>query len=327
MDPITGGEISQDLRTAREAHGWSLHQVAERLHITEAQVKGLEDGNYAALPGAAFARGFLKNYARLLELDPEPLLKTYDASNEGSGLHPSENVLPNCEGPLLDYSRRMLIFSVLVTMAIIVAAWWFWSQQRAQSLPATATSPTAIKHPAPSAPVLRGAPSSVSPAVLAPHAVTQAAVVAVAQSAAPVAVSQFASAAAGPGLAFQFSANCWVQVKDASGKTLLAALGQRGKVLRVDSGTPPYHILVGKASAVVISYNGKPVPLPANALGVARLQIGTAPTISTPVSGAQVMAATHSQVPSSALPIASVVSSPAAVPSTAAVSSEASHAP
>ncbi|MBU2850871.1 RodZ domain-containing protein [Acidithiobacillus ferrivorans] len=326
MDPITGSEITQDLRTAREAHGWSLHQVAERLHITEVQVKGLEDGNYAALPGAAFARGFLKNYARLLELNPEPLLKTYDASNEGSGLHPSENVLPNCEGPLLDYSRRMLIFSVLVMIAIIVAAWWFWSQQRAQSLPATATSPTVVKHPAASAPVLRGAPS-VSPTVLAPHAVTQAAVVAVGQSTVPVAVSQFASAAAGPGLAFQFSADCWVQVKDASGKTLLAVLGHRGNVLRVDSGTPPYHVLVGKASAVVISYNGKPAPLPANALGVARLQIGTAPTISTPVSGAQVMAATHSQASSSALPIASVVSSLAAVPSTAAVSSEASHAP
>jgi Uncharacterized protein conserved in bacteria len=67
MDPITGDDISQDLRTAREAHGWSLRQVAERLRITEVQVKNLEEGNYAALPGAAFARGFLKNYARLLD--------------------------------------------------------------------------------------------------------------------------------------------------------------------------------------------------------------------------------------------------------------------
>ncbi|CDQ10072.1 Transcriptional regulator, XRE family [Acidithiobacillus ferrivorans] len=327
MDPITDSEISQDLRTAREAHGWSLHQVAERLHITEVQVKGLEEGNYAALPGAAFARGFLKNYARLLELNPEPLLKTYDASNEGSGLHPSENVLPNCEGPLLDYSRRMLIFSGLTMIAVIVAVWWFWSQQRAQGLPAMAASPTtAVKHPAAFAPVVSAAPR-ISPAILAPRAVTQASVVAVGQSAVPVAVTQFATAAVGPGLVFQFSADCWVQVKDASGKTLLAVLGQRGKVLRIDSGTPPYHVLVGKASAVVIRYNGKLAPLPANALGVARLQIGTAPTISTPVSGAHVMAATLSQVPSSALPIASVVSSPAAVPSTAAVSSEVSHAP
>ena len=316
MDPITGDDIPQDLRTAREAHGWSRRQVAERLRITEVQVKNLEEGNYAALPGAAFARGFLKNYARLLELDPEPLLKTYDASNEGSGLHPSENVLPNCEGPLLDYSRRMLTFSALVMIAVIVAAWWFWSRQQTQSLPATAASPTAVKHPAVSAPAVSAAPS-ISPVVLAPHAAPQASAVAPGQSAVPVGVTQFATAATGPGLTFQFSADCWVQVKDASGKTLLAVLGRRGNVLRVDSGSPPYHVLVGKASAVAISYNGKLAPLPANALGVARLQIGTASTTSTPVSGAHVMAVTHSQVPSSALPIASVLSS----------SSEASHAP
>ncbi|MHB1579857.1 MAG: RodZ domain-containing protein [Acidithiobacillus sp.] len=326
MDPVTEIEISQDLRTAREARGWSLHEVAGRLHITEVQVKGLEDGDYAVLPGAAFARGFLKNYARLLDLNPEPLLKTYDASNEGSGLHPSGNVLPAAEGPLLDYSRRTLIISVLIVIAVIVVAWWFWSQQQAQHLPAMVASPTVVQHPPVSAPVVTAAPG-VSPVVLARSAVTQAAAVAVGQSAAPVAVTQFAAIAADHGLAFQFSADCWVQVKDTSGKTLLAVLGRRGDILRVDSGTPPYHILVGKASAVAINYNGKPVPLPANALGVARLQVGTASVTSTPVSGVRVMAATHSQAPSFALPVASVFSSPVAVSSTAAVSSEVSHAP
>ncbi|MBN6745638.1 helix-turn-helix domain-containing protein, partial [Acidithiobacillus sp. MC2.1] len=159
MDMTTENEISQDLRAAREAHGWSLRQVAERLHITEAQVKGLEDGDYTALPGAAFARGFLKNYARLLGLDPEPLLKTYDASNEGSGLHPSETVLPASEGPLLDYSRRVLIFSVLIVISVIAVAWWVWSHQQLQGLPVTAVSPMVAKHPAASAKVVTIAPS------------------------------------------------------------------------------------------------------------------------------------------------------------------------
>jgi len=322
MDPTTENGTSQDLRAAREARGWSLRQVAERLHITEAQVKGLEEGDYAALPGAAFARGFLKNYARLLDLNPEPLLKTYDASNEGSGLHPSENVLPGSEGPLLDYSRRMLFFSVLIVVAIIVAAWWFWSQQQAQSLPAAKAPPTVEKQPAAPAPMVTVAPSA-SPVALAPSTVTQTPAVALSQSATPVAATQSVAVAMNHGLAFQFSADCWVQVKDASGKTLLAVLGRRGDVLRVDSGTPPYHVLVGKASAVAISYNDKAVPLPANALGVARLHVGTAPAF----SSAHVMAATHSLTPSPARPVASVVSSPVAVSGTAAVSSEASHAP
>nr|MBU2815000.1 helix-turn-helix domain-containing protein [Acidithiobacillus ferruginosus] len=158
MDMTTENETSQDLRAAREAHGWSLRQVAERMHITEAQVKGLEEGDYTALPGAAFARGFLKNYARLLGLDPEPLLKTYDASNEGSGLHPSETVLPTSEGPLLDYSRRVLIFSVLIVIGVIAVAWWVWSHQQVQGLPTTAVSPMVAKHPAASAKVVTMAP-------------------------------------------------------------------------------------------------------------------------------------------------------------------------
>ncbi len=322
MDPTTESGTSQDLRAAREARGWSLRQVAERLHITEAQVKGLEEGDYTALPGAAFARGFLKNYARLLDLNPEPLLKTYDASNEGSGLHPSENVLPSNEGPLLDYSRRMLLFSVLLVIAIIVAAWWFWNQQQAQSLPTTKASPTVENQPVASASMVAVAPSA-STATLAPSAVKQIPAVALSQSAAPVTATQSVAVAMNHGLAFQFSADCWVQVKDASGKTLLAVLGRRGDVLRVASGTPPYHVLVGKASAVAISYNDKPVPLPANALGVARLQVGTAPAF----SSAHVIAATHSQASSPARLVASVVSSPVAVSGTAAVSSEASHAP
>ncbi|MBU2818081.1 helix-turn-helix domain-containing protein, partial [Acidithiobacillus ferrooxidans] len=296
MDMTTENEISQDLRAAREAHGWSLRQVAERLHITEAQVKGLEDGDYTALPGAAFARGFLKNYARLLGLDPEPLLKTYDASNEGSGLHPSETVLPASEGPLLDYSRRVLIFSVLIVISVIAVAWWVWSHQQLQGLPVTAVSPMVAKHPAASAKVVTIAPSVSAaasvPAIGNPPAAPGLPV-------APVPATRSAAVATGPGLTFQFSADCWVQVKDSTGKTLLAVLGHRGDVLRVDSGTPPYNVLVGKASAITISYDDKSVPLPANALGVARLQIGATPIVAgvPPHSVTHVVTAAHGQVP------------------------------
>ncbi|MCL4526291.1 MAG: DUF4115 domain-containing protein [Gammaproteobacteria bacterium] len=325
MDMTTENETSQDLRAAREAHGWSFRQVAERLHITEAQVRGLEEGDYTALPGAAFARGFLKNYARLLGLDPEPLLRTYDASNEGSGLHPSETVLPASEGPLLDYSRRVLIFSVLIVIAVIAVAWWVWSRQQGQGLPATAGSAMVAEHPAASTKVVTTAPS-VSAATPVPAIGNPSA--APGRPVAPVPATRSAAVATGPGLMFQFSADCWVQVKDSSGKTLLAVLGHRDDVLRVDSGTPPYSVLVGKASAVTISYDGRPVPLAANVLGVARLQIGATPAVAGVPHGINhAVAATHSQVSPPALPVASMTSPPVAVSGTAAVSSEASHAP
>jgi cytoskeleton protein RodZ len=62
------------LRGAREAAGLSLDQVAQQLKLAPRQVKALEDENFAELPGRTFSRGFVRNYARLLNLDPEDLL-------------------------------------------------------------------------------------------------------------------------------------------------------------------------------------------------------------------------------------------------------------
>ena len=59
---------------AREAAGLSLDQVAQQLKLAPRQVKALEDENFGELPGRTFSRGFVRNYARLLNLDPEDLL-------------------------------------------------------------------------------------------------------------------------------------------------------------------------------------------------------------------------------------------------------------
>src|SRR6266566_4773877 len=62
------------LRAAREAAGLSLDQVAQQLKLAPRQVKALEDESFGELPGRTFARGFVRNYARLLNLDGDDLL-------------------------------------------------------------------------------------------------------------------------------------------------------------------------------------------------------------------------------------------------------------
>ncbi|WP_414039258.1 helix-turn-helix domain-containing protein [Acidithiobacillus sp. M4-SHS-6] len=334
MDAMDESQNHSDLRSAREARGWTLRQVAEQLHITEVQVQGLEEGDYSVLPGATFARGFLKNYARLLGLNPEPLLRSYDADNAGSGLSPTQQLLPDGESPLLDYSKRTLLISFLIVVAVVVAIWWFWGRsgtsatphpvntQPSVSMPATLAPPvvpTTSVHSVASAPQREAAPTSSSP-------------VAAAQSAAA------ARAKAAAGISFQFQANCWVQVKDATGKTLLAVLGRPGDLLDVHSGKPPYQVLVGNARGVTIHYQGKPVTLPANALGVARLQLGTAPTASTS-SAVTTVAPTrstdrqthavtrHPAMLGTSLASIAAPSTSAALSTSATVTSEASHAP
>ncbi|MDR3087946.1 MAG: DUF4115 domain-containing protein [Azoarcus sp.] len=73
---LAPGEI---LKKAREARGESLSNVAQALKLSAQQLRALESGKLDALPGLTFARGFLRNYARYLNVDPEPLLASLDA--------------------------------------------------------------------------------------------------------------------------------------------------------------------------------------------------------------------------------------------------------
>jgi len=59
------------LATAREAHGFSLGDVARQLKLSVRQVGALERDDYDAFPSRVFVRGFLRNYAKLLQVDLE----------------------------------------------------------------------------------------------------------------------------------------------------------------------------------------------------------------------------------------------------------------
>jgi cytoskeletal protein RodZ len=70
-------EIGHILREARENKGLTLEEVQDRTRINVRYLAALEDGRYDALPTSVHARGFLRNYARFLGLDPQPLLDRY----------------------------------------------------------------------------------------------------------------------------------------------------------------------------------------------------------------------------------------------------------
>jgi cytoskeletal protein RodZ len=73
-------EIGSILREAREARGFTIEEAQAATRISGRFLRALEEGAYERLPTPVHVRGFLKNYARYLSLDPEPLLERYDAS-------------------------------------------------------------------------------------------------------------------------------------------------------------------------------------------------------------------------------------------------------
>ncbi|GAA5335767.1 MULTISPECIES: RodZ domain-containing protein [Thermus] len=70
-------ELGERLRRAREEKGLSLKEAAERLSLKVGVLEALEACRFEALPEPALVRGYLRRYARLLGLDPEPLLALY----------------------------------------------------------------------------------------------------------------------------------------------------------------------------------------------------------------------------------------------------------
>ena len=66
------------LRQAREKAGISVDDIADRMKLPQSYISDLESSDYSNLPGLVFARGWVRNYANILELDSDELVDLFD---------------------------------------------------------------------------------------------------------------------------------------------------------------------------------------------------------------------------------------------------------
>jgi len=119
-----------DLAAVREQRGWSQSDVAQRLKLRVRQLDALENGDWDALPGRAFVRGTLRAYARLLEVDIEPLLKVVGGFAQAEELRPSSSLgtqMPRSGGFGFDGDARShrLPWALLGVLGVIALAFFF----------------------------------------------------------------------------------------------------------------------------------------------------------------------------------------------------------
>ncbi len=67
-------DVGMTLRRAREGMGLSAHDIANRIKFSPRQVEALEANDFENLPRTTFLRGFVRSYARVLQLDEAPLI-------------------------------------------------------------------------------------------------------------------------------------------------------------------------------------------------------------------------------------------------------------
>jgi cytoskeleton protein RodZ len=120
------------LRAARESAGMTIDAVAQQLKLAPRQVKAIEDGDYKVLPGKTFTRGFVRNYARLVHLDPERVVSALPGGASAPALEaptlsptaPTIGELPTTEHAKSSWAR-WAIPSVLAAI-VAVAGFYEW---------------------------------------------------------------------------------------------------------------------------------------------------------------------------------------------------------
>ena len=114
------------LRSAREGMGMSEREAADRLNFMPDYVGILERDEYHELRSPAFARGYVKSYARLLGIDEKEALRLFDEqTQEDAGPRRVET------RPLqLQRTGLGVIVGLAVLLVLMVLLWWWQGATR-----------------------------------------------------------------------------------------------------------------------------------------------------------------------------------------------------
>jgi cytoskeleton protein RodZ len=284
------------LKAARVSLDISAREVAEALNLPLRVVEAMEDNDYSQLPKPVFTRGYLRSYARLIDLDPEAIVSRHPETVDDPGTAKSRPVNPTAEwvrrNPLWILSGIAL---VLVLVAGMLVLWLLPAAQvdevqtpsRQSSVPAAparSSSPpvgvagespaTAIRTPLP-ATVLEVEDSTVQDLISVAGGQGSAAEPAPALDGdAPQSGPRRITPLGDDLLVFTFTEDCWVQVYDAAGGELYSDLNRAGGTLELTGGGP-FRILLGYAPGVELEFNGEPVALnPYTRKNLAKLVLG-----------------------------------------------------
>jgi len=278
------------LAAQREAMGWTVEQVAEQLKLAVRQVVAIEAGDYAALPSPAVTRGFVRAYAKILRLDPAPLVAMCPADNP-----PSEDVGGAVRGnrstsrpTSFSHSRYPThgkrtslplawIAGVVVVAAAGFAAWHFGlvkmpGSETAATNDAVLTAPaetttgaaTQANDPVhnPTVPLI-SVPAPTDANATAGSNAAPATTAATTPAATPPAETPAAApAAAGANtLVLNVREDSWIEVKPQGGKALISRLVRAGSTETIEvPGTAT--LVVGNPTAVTATLRGAAVALP-----------------------------------------------------------------
>ena len=276
--------LGQTLAAERERQGLSRADVAQRLHMSAYQIEAIENGDYGRLPRGTFLRGFVRNYAKVLGINAEPVLALLPEgapSEKKPGIVvPTQNIRFDPIGERLQspYVKAATLAVVAIAAAFAAMYWWLFIRTTPPGTGARKPPVVAAPAAAPSATPQLQVPEVIAvearPEARKPEPLPPTASAAVAPaSLRPGAGAQSSAAAEGSTLKFRFKGESWVEIRDARGKLLFSKLNPPGSETEV-SGKPPFNVIVGNAPEVQLFYNDHEFDLePHTKVAVARFTV------------------------------------------------------
>ena len=116
----------ETLRKARESKNLAQAEVAQQLNLTLRALTQVEAGAFDKLPGHTFARGYIRAYAKLLELDQDRLVADFDAYTGTDSAGSSVHALGRIEEPthLAQSLLRFVCVGLLLGLLVVGFFWW-----------------------------------------------------------------------------------------------------------------------------------------------------------------------------------------------------------
>jgi cytoskeleton protein RodZ len=262
-DEAAGPVCGERLAEARRTQQISVNEIAKELHLDEPKVRALERNEFEMLGAPVFAKGHLKKYAQLVNVDPDDVLTDYYQLNRSASAPPVISIRGKQRREL---SPGPWIVVIVVIVIVATAYWWFTSRpvtvdpdtpatQQQEELPEE--QDIAVDQPA--ADDDFAAADEPAPAVEEQTATDEPVTEGIEQIVEEIPQPEVAEGQLH--LLLTFTGDCWTEITDASGRRLLFMLGKDGRTVEL-SGVEPFNVLFGNPSNVTLRVNGEDYALP-----------------------------------------------------------------
>lgn len=125
---MTLAELGSILRDKREALGFSVDDISERIKVSMRIIKLIEEGNEAGLPHSVYTRGFIISYAEVLQMDKEELLTQLDIifpCDDIEEIHPTPQIISPNQRRGVRLKQLILLVMLLAIIGSVAFGGWF----------------------------------------------------------------------------------------------------------------------------------------------------------------------------------------------------------